>query len=53
MKSIWQIELREEELAEEVNIRNQYNKIILRTLGFFKILDIAFMSRENRPKYIL
>jgi len=43
MKSIWQIEL-----AEEENSRNQHDEMTARTLGRSKILDIAFKSRENK-----
>ena len=43
MKSIWQIEL-----AEEENSRNQHDEMTARTLGCSKIQDIAFKSRENK-----
>jgi hypothetical protein len=43
MKSIWQIEL-----AEEENSRNQHDEMTARTLGWSKIQDIAFKSRENK-----
>jgi hypothetical protein len=42
MKSIWQIEL-----AEEENFRIQHDEMTARTSGWSKIQDIAFKSREN------